>query len=109
MKLSELKETVIAIRGKEEWEYFKETYGYKVYIATEEEQLVLIKQNPFAIKFINNPSEKLQLKSVKHEDIDILCSNHCINNPTDEVLKYLIKNNYSLEMLRYLLRYIEKD
>ena len=48
MKLSEFKETVIAIRGKEEWE--KEEF--KIYMAPEEEQLKMVKNSGYNIDYV---------------------------------------------------------
>ena len=108
MKLSEFKEIIITQFGSEEWEKLKNSYEYKVYSSNEEEQLEILKRNPYAIKFINNPTEKMQLDVIKYDDINILN----INNPTDKVLEQVMKNmNSDNRFVKgvYLLRYIEKD
>ena len=71
MKLSELKEIIIRQIGSEEWEKLKNSYEYKVYSSNEEEQLEILKRNPYTIKFINNPTEKMQLDVIKYDDINI--------------------------------------
>lgn len=108
MKLSKFKEKVIELKGNKMWEQIENSIGYKIYIAPEEEQLEILKRNPYAIKFINNPTEKMQLDVIKYDDINILN----INNPTDKVLEQVMKNmNSDNRFVKgvYLLRYIEKD
>ena len=109
MKLSEFIEIIIRNCGSEEWERLKNSYEYELYsINNEENQLKIVKQNPYAIKFMNNPTEKVQLEAIKQDDINILN----INNPTDKVIEWVMKNmNDDNRFIKgvYLLRYIEKD
>lgn len=108
MKVSEFKEIIIRNYGSKEWENMKNSYEYKIYSSNEEEQLTIIKQNPYAIKFISNPTEEMQLEAIKQDDINILN----INNPTYKVIEQTMKNmnddNRFVKFV-YLLRYIEND
>ena len=107
MKLSEYKEKIIAKYGEELWKEIQRSYSYLVYIVLEEKQLEFIKQNPFNIKFINNPTEEMQLEALKQDEEAL----QYIHNPTDKVIEEVIKensNNNSYKF-KYLLRFIEKD
>ncbi len=89
MKLSEFKEMVIEIYGKEAWEEIEESYIYKIYTAPEEEQLQVVKEDGYDIEYINNPSEKIKLEAVKENGLAI----QCINNPSEEVQLEAIKKD----------------
>lgn len=52
MKLSDFKKKIIKLKGEKDWESFKETYGYKVYIADKEEQKRLVDKNENYIGYI---------------------------------------------------------
>ena len=104
MKLSELKETVIAIRGKEKWEEIENSKIFKIYMAPEEEQLKIVQRDGCCIKFIKNPSEKVQLEAVKKYGYVI----GYIDNPSEELIDYIIHNK-NLEIIKYTLRHIEND
>ena len=54
-----------------------------------EKQLKVVKQNAFAIEFINNPSEQIQLEAVKQYGWAI----HCIKNPSEQVKLEAVKQN----------------
>lgn len=56
---------------------------------TEEEQLVAVKQEGYAIQYINNPSEAVQLEAVKQNvwAIDF------IKNPSEAALEICLLNN----------------
>ncbi len=58
----------------------------------EEVQLVTVKQNWLAIKYIKNPSEEVQLAAVKQYWGAI----EYIENPSEEVKKY-VESNYEYE------------
>lgn len=108
MKLSEVKNKVIEKYGEKEWkEEIENTYTYKVYTASEEEQLKLVRNTPFIIRNINNPSEKVQLEAVKQNVYAL----QYMNNPTEKVLKYVFKyilKNDLYEMI-HILRHVEND
>ena len=89
MKLSEYKEKIIAKYGRKVWEKIEESYVYKLYTATEEEQLKEVQKNGLAIKFINNPSEEMKLEALKKDGYAI----QYINNPTEEMKLEAIKQN----------------
>lgn len=107
MKLSEYKEKIITKYGKELWEEIERSYPYLVYNAPKEEQLEMVKRNPYAIKFINNSTEEMQIEAIKCYDEAL----QYINNPTDNLIEeaikeYSDKNSYKF---KYLLRFMEKD
>ena len=129
MKLSEFKEKVIEGYGEEEWKEIENSYVYKAYSATEEEQIEAVKQDGTIIRYINNPSKELQLEAVKANGNAIEYMNNPseevqleavkqdgytitdINNPTDKVIKEAIKNikiDYAYN-LKYILRFLEND
>ena len=105
MKLSEFKEYIIRNCGKELWEQIESSYDYKVYRANKEEQLELIKRNPFAIRYINNPTEEMQLEAIKDDNYVI----KYIDNLREEVIEYAVKTNNCIVTFKNLLRHIEKD
>ena len=86
MKLSEFKEMVIEIYGKEAWE---------------------VKENGLAIQCINNPSEEVQLEAIKKDGLAI----RYVKNPSEKVIQESIKgfgmnNTYKL---KYMLKFLEND
>lgn len=105
MKLSEFKEYVIRNCSEDLWEIIEESYDYKVYLSNKEEQLEMLKQYPYSIIYINNPTEEMQLIAVKY-DIKLI---KYINNPTEKVLSKIMEDNNSITYFADLLRYIEKD
>lgn len=107
MKLSEFKEMVIEIYGKEAWEEIEESYIYKIYTAPEEEQLQVVKEDGYDIEYINNPSEKIKLEAVKENGLAI----RYVKNPSEKVIQESIKgfgmnNTYKL---KYMLKFLEND
>ena len=78
MKLSEFKKKIIKLKGQKDWEYFKETNGYKMYMANKEEQKRLLDKNENYIGYINNPSEEMQIKAIQKNGYAI----KYINNPS---------------------------
>lgn len=97
MKLSEFKEIVIAIRGKEEWECFKEKEGYIVYTATEEYKKKFIQINGCNIQYIDNPTEEMKYIAVSRNSSSI----RHIDNPSEE-LQLL-----AVEKIPYDIQYID--
>lgn len=96
MTLSEFKEKVIEIHGKETWDYIIGTEVYKLYTAPEEEQLKAVQQDEYNIIYINNPSEEMKLEAVKENGLAI----QCINNPSKEVqLKAVKSNGYAIQYI----------
>nr|DAS04608.1 MAG TPA: protein of unknown function (DUF4116) [Caudoviricetes sp.] len=89
MKLSKIKKHILKLNGENGWKKFKEYYGYKVYMSNEEEQLKRIKENPFTIRFIKNPSEEMQLWAVRKEELTI----GYIDNPSEEIQLEAIEQN----------------
>lgn len=127
MKLSEFKEIIITQFGEKGWKQLKNTYGYEVYIATNNQQNLLVQNNGTDIRYINNPSEELQLIAIENnlknfqyidkpsEKIKIEAVNRnpsyiqYIKNPSDEILlKFLEGIEYVGEMVNFL-KYIEND
>lgn len=89
MKLSEFKEKVIEIHGREVWEEVEKSYVYKTYTAPEEEQLKEVQGSGYAIQYINNPSEEIKLEALKKDGYAI----QYINNPTEKMKLEAIKQN----------------
>lgn len=85
MKLSEFKEKVIEGYGEEEWKEIENSYVYKAYSATEEEQIEAVKQDGYTITDINNPTDKVIKEAIKN-----------------------IKIDYAYN-LKYILRFLEND
>ena len=70
-------------------------------------QYYAIRKNPYAIQYIDTPSEEIQLIAVKGDPLAILK----INNPTDKVIQEAIKK-FDIDdtcNLKYMLRFIEND
>lgn len=131
MKLSELKEIIIKKYGKKGLQRLENLEEYKMYVALEEKQLEEIKEYPFSIQYmnnpsedilleavrrfpnliqyINNPSERVQLEAIKYN----LFAIKQIHNPSDKVLqeaiKQIEKEEYSIGIYKILFRYIEND
>ena len=64
---------------------------------TEEKNLATVKQNPYAIKFIDNPSEKVQLAAVNQDGLAI----EFIKNPSEEVQLAAVKQNgYAIQHIK---------
>ena len=126
MKLSELKETVIAIRGKEKWEEIENSKIFEIYMAPEEEQLKVVQRDGYCIKFITNPSEKVQLEAIREnadaiqyiknpsEKVQLEAVKkygyviQYIKEPSEKLIDYIIHNK-NLEIIKYTLRHIEND
>lgn len=89
MKLSELKEIILELYGKKGWQNLKNLEEYKMYIATEEEQIKNLKGKSFFVKYLNNPSEKVLLEAVKEYPFII----EEINNPSEKVQLEAIKQS----------------
>lgn len=129
MKLSELKNKIIKKYGKKGWQRLENLEEYKKYVALEEEQIENIKKCPISIKYINNPSENIQLLAVKQDGYVIehidnpsekiqleavkknVYSIACIHNPTDKVIQKAIKE-FDIDdvcNLKYIFKFIEND
>lgn len=97
MKLSELKEKVIAIRGKEKWEEIENSKIFKIYMAPEEEQLKIVQRDGCCIKFIKNPSEKVQLEAIR-ENVDAI---KYITNPSEKIqLEAVRQTGYDIRYIK---------
>ena len=70
-------------------------------------QLVAVKQNGYAIEYIDNPSEEIQLIALKQDSNNIVD----INNPTDKVIQELIEkiDIDNTCNFKYILRFLEND
>ena len=99
MKLSEFKKKIIKLKGQKDWEYFKETNGYKMYMADKEEQKRLLDKNENYIGYINNPSEEMQIKAIQKNGYAI----KYINNPSKKVQLLAVKSS------PYFIQYIKKS
>ena len=97
MKLSEFKKKIIKLKGKKEWECFKETNGYKVYTAAKEEQKRFVQENENFIGYINNPIEQMQIKAIQKSGYAI---KH-INNPSKKAQLLAVKSSpYFIQYIR---------
>ena len=107
MKISELKEKVINLKGPKVWDYIVSSDAYKIYTASEEEQLKAVQQDEYNIIYINNPTEKVQLEAVR----EIITSIRYIKNPTDKVIEEVVKKikNNEEGIYLFILKYIEND
>lgn len=131
MKISELKNKIIKKYGKKGWQRLKKLEEYKMYVALEEKQIESVKEYPFSIKYmnnpsenilleavrrfpnviqyINNPSERVQLEAIKYNSFAI----EQIHNPSDKVLqeaiKQIEKEEDSIGIYKILFRYLEND
>ena len=106
MKLSELKEIVIAIRGKEEWEKIENSEDYKIYIAPEEEQLKAVKKNGYNIECVYNQTEKIQAMAIYQ---DAICMDY-MKNPSDSIISSALRSYRSTKSIIIpILKYTEND
>ena len=106
MKLSELKETVIAIRGKEEWEEIENSEEFKIYMAPEEEQLKIVKKSGYNIDYVYNQTEKIQATAMSQNAINI----DYMKNPSDIVIVSALRSYRSTRtIIMQILKYIEND
>lgn len=106
MKLSELKETVIAIRGKEEWEKIENSEEFKIYMAPEEEQLKIVKKSGYNIDYVYNQTEKIQATAMYQNVINI----DYMKNPSDIVIVSALRSYRSTRtIIMQILKYIEND
>jgi len=75
--------------------------GYAIQYITnpsEKVQMAAVKQNGLAIKHITNPSEEVQMAAVKQNGLVI----EYITNPSEKVLRYLFKNSPEDELVKYI-------
>lgn len=106
MKLSEFKETVIAIRGKEEWEKIEDSEEFKIYMAPEEEQLKIVKKSGYNIDYVYNQTEKMQADAIYQDAINI----DYMKNPSANIISSALRSNRSTRaIVMSVLKYIEND
>lgn len=106
MKLSELKETVIAIRGKEEWEEIENSEAFKIYMAPEEEQLKIVKKSGYNIDYVYNQTEKMQVDAIYQNAINI----DYMKNPSNSVISSALRSYRSTKsVIIPILKYTEND
>ena len=67
----------------------------KIFSVNEEVQLEAVKQNGYAIKYIENPTEEVQLAAVKQNGNAI----RFIENPYESVIKEVCKTNHLFNKL----------
>ena len=107
MKLSEFKEIILRNFGEKGWEEFKNSTEYLTYIATEKKVLEKIKNNNDDIRYINNPTEEMQLEVMKRSNPFYFIQ--LINKPTEKVLQEAINRADTIEDYKYILKHIEND
>ena len=107
MKLSEFKEIILRKFGEKGWEEFKKSTEYLTYIATEKKVLEKIKNNNDDIRYINNPTEEMQLEVIKRSNPFYYIQ--LINKPTKKVLQEAINRADTIHDYKYILKHIEND
>lgn len=81
------------------WDEIKYIYNPSLKV-----QLAAVKKDGYAIRFINNPSEEVQLEAVKEDSNAI----KFIHNPALSVIKYIIENCDNLETIQTMRIDFEK-
>nr|DAU92540.1 MAG TPA: hypothetical protein [Caudoviricetes sp.] len=107
MKLSEFKEIILRKFGEKGWEEFKNSSEYLTYNATEKKVLEKIKNDNENIRFINNPTEEMQLEVMKRSNPFYYIQ--LINIPTKKVLQEAINRADTIHDYKYILKHIEND
>lgn len=107
MKLSEFKEIILRKFGEKGWEEFKNSTEYLTYNATEKKVLEKIKNNNENIRYINNPTEEMQLEVMKRSNPFYYIQ--LINKPTKKVLQEAINRADTIHDYKYVLKHIEND
>lgn len=106
MKISELKEIILRKFGEKGWEGFKESYEYLIYNATEKKVLEKIKYDNNNIRYLNNPTEEMQLEAIKG---DLYYYIQLIANPTENVLQEVVNKAETIYDYTKILKHIEND
>ncbi len=107
MKLSEFKEIILRKFGEKGWEEFKNSTEYLTYNATEKKVLEKIKNNNENIRYINNPTEEMQLEVMKRSNPFYYIQ--LINIPSKKVLQEAINRADTVHDYKYILKHIEND
>ena len=107
MKLSEFKEIILRKFGEKGWEELKNSSEYLTYNATEKKVLEKIKNDNENIRFINNPTEEMQLEVMKRSNPFYYIQ--LINIPTKKVLQEAINRADTIHDYKYILKHIEND
>lgn len=107
MKLSELKKIILRKFGEKGWEKFKESYEYLTYNATEKKVLEKIKYDNNNIRYINSPTEEMQLEVIKRNYPYYYIQ--LINSPTERVLQEVINKIDDIHDYTKILKHIEND
>ena len=105
MKLSEFKEKIIEIHGKEMLEKIENGVEYKLYNSTREKQIDEIKDNGFNLLFVEKPTAELLEIAIEtmgntYELVCLLCF---IENDLDKTVKLSELRNMTLEEIKDLL------
>lgn len=106
MKISKLKEIILRKFGEKGWEEFKESYEYLIYNATEKKVLEKIKYDNNNIRYLNKPTEEMQLEAIKG---DLYYYIQLIANPTEKVLQEVINKVDAIHDYTKILKHIEND
>ncbi len=105
MKLSEFKEKIIEVHGKEMWEKIENSVEYKLYNSTREKQIDKIKDNGFNLLFVEKPTAELLEIAIEtigntYELVYLLCF---IENDLDKTFRVSKLRNMTLEEIKELL------
>lgn len=106
MKISELKEIILRKFGEKGWEEFKESYEYLIYNATEKKVLEKIKYDNNNIRYLNNPTEEMQLEAIKG---DLYYYIQLIANPTEKVLQEVVNKAETIYDYTKILKHMENN
>lgn len=106
MKISELKEIILRKFGEKGWEEFKESYEYLIYNATEKKVLEKIKYDNNNIRYLNNPTEEMQLEAIKG---DLYYYIQLIANPTEKVLQEVVNKAETIYDYTKILKHIKNN
>lgn len=106
MKLSELKGIILRKFGETGWEKFKESYEYLTYNATEKKVLEKIKYDNNNIRYLNNPTEEMQLEAIKGDPYYYI---QLIANPAERVLQEVVNKVKNIYDYTLILKYIKND
>ena len=109
MKISELKKIILRKFGEKGWEEFKNSSEYLTYNATEKKVLEKIKNDNNNIRYINNPTEEMQLEVMKRSNPYPFYYIQLINIPTKKVLQEVINRADTIHDYKYILKHIEND
>ena len=105
MKLSEFKEKIIEIHGKEKWERVENTDGFNIYNSSKEEQINEIKKDGSRLIYVGKPTDELIEMAIESMDnaYELVCLLCFMENDLDKTVKLSELRNMTLEEIKDLL------